>query len=458
MTARNTIGVVGKSGSNAVPVTTTTDTRFTLAALLRRASGMRARTGTVRGSTGGNLFVSGTAGWAYSVEPGAAVIAPDAASGAYIVTNDGTLSVATSVKPATGSRIDIIYIVQKDAWDRAAVTTAAEIGVAVGTSSVGTPVAPALPDGALELARNTMTSAATTTLSAGNSIVNTAPFTTMAGGIVGYRDATEEAADTGARAGDLSYRMDYGRAQLLHSTHRPLAFADEAVPRVNSAAERDAWVNVVYAGVGGATQGLRVWRADLGYEEQYYALYNAGTNANGAKAAGWYPAPGAEVYFNAKRLNINNMGLATTPAAFGGAGLFTAPKGNLPFSDAGTYYSNSNFVVYKNGSFVPLIEGRYEIFTSINWANIGTVVQTYIVKNQTIIDNHATNTLAGADFATNGSATHTIEVRADNVPLTNTDYVVVINKNTSATVNAAGYLPFEASARMEMRWVGVIHA
>jgi hypothetical protein len=38
-------------------------------------------------------------------------------------------------------------------------------------------------------------------------------------------------------------------------------------------------------------QGNAVFRADLGYEEIYYGLYNSSTNVGGATPAGWYPMP-----------------------------------------------------------------------------------------------------------------------------------------------------------------------
>lgn len=38
------------------------------------------------------------------------------------------------------------------------------------------------------------------------------------------------------------------------------------------------------------TQGDRVWRKDLGYEETYYAVYNATNNPGGVSPAGWYPS------------------------------------------------------------------------------------------------------------------------------------------------------------------------
>ena len=39
-------------------------------------------------------------------------------------------------------------------------------------------------------------------------------------------------------------------------------------------------------------QGNTVIRTDKGYTEQYFGLYNAGTNPGGATVAGWYPVHG----------------------------------------------------------------------------------------------------------------------------------------------------------------------
>jgi hypothetical protein len=52
-------------------------------------------------------------------------------------------------------------------------------------------------------------------------------------------------------------------------------------PVVATAAERDAKFMA-------PTQGLQVWRNDLGLVETYYGLYNASTNPGGRDSAGWY--------------------------------------------------------------------------------------------------------------------------------------------------------------------------
>lgn len=271
MTARNTVGVVDKVSGVSTPITGTTDTRMTLASFFRRFSVSRAKSGILYGPSGGNLNVTGTTSFAYLVEAGAAAIAPDSSSGVYVVMNDAQVSVSTSAAPGTGSRIDIIYIVQADAWDRSAAATAATVGVAVGTSTTGTPTAPAIPDGALEIARNTMTSAATTTASSGNTITQTGPYTTTMGGVIFYRTATEQSSDTGAAESNLSYRNDQNRLQVSDGTnHIPLAFSKEGIPVFSSSTTRNTWATYV-----GLSDGLKVYRSDTLIVERYSAALAA---------------------------------------------------------------------------------------------------------------------------------------------------------------------------------------
>lgn len=158
--------------------TSPTETRLALAAFVSRASAAAwgARPGVLWGGA-----VSGTAGWAYNVAPAALITTRGALEGVYPSANTGISSVGTDPAPASGSRIDIVYVLQQDT-DVGDLGNASVLGVAIGAAS-GAPIAPSIPAGALELARNTMASTATTTASAGNTITNTAAFTCLAGGM-----------------------------------------------------------------------------------------------------------------------------------------------------------------------------------------------------------------------------------------------------------------------------------
>lgn len=208
MTVHNTMGVVGKAtDGTAVPVVTPTNVRNTLSAFLKREySSAKVRTGRIKGAAGGMLFVSAGTGWTYRVEPGALVYAASATGGAYVVTNDTQVTLTTSPSPSNGSRVDIIYMLQKDAFDGSSDETRAVIDLAQGTAvASGTPQNPTLPAGAIMLARNVMQSTATSTSSSGNNLSNLTPYTVMAGGVGYYGSVADMRADPSRYYGDVGY-------------------------------------------------------------------------------------------------------------------------------------------------------------------------------------------------------------------------------------------------------------
>lgn len=168
-----------------VGVTSPLEARLALAAMLAKDTNGKARQGVF--FDGITDLVAGTAGMAYSVTRFGLAQVRSAADGAVIVPNDGTVSVATTAAPASNSRIDRIYAWQRDfALD--GTNSDPVIGVAQGNSAVS-PVAPAIPTGAVELARFTVPAGITATTSAVGT--QTVPFTAMAGGTVVARTKTE---------------------------------------------------------------------------------------------------------------------------------------------------------------------------------------------------------------------------------------------------------------------------
>jgi len=114
------------------------------------------------------MVVTGTAGWAYSVDGGHVVTSKATVDGVAVWANDAARSVSCSAAPGSGSRIDIIYAQHQDVDDGDA-DSVPIIDVAEGTAS-GSPSPPSLPTGATELAR--------ATVSAGNANTNAAAFST----------------------------------------------------------------------------------------------------------------------------------------------------------------------------------------------------------------------------------------------------------------------------------------
>ncbi len=158
--------------------------------------GILVRAGVLPRSTA--LLVTGTSGWAYRVAKCWLVTQTAAADGYHLWGNDGNVDLDVSdtgaalTAPAAGlSRIDIIYARHASRGDNSDTTSTPLLAVAKGTAHAVSPADPTLPTGALELGRNLMTSAATSTLSTGNTITQTAPLTGVVGAPVPVRSDAE---------------------------------------------------------------------------------------------------------------------------------------------------------------------------------------------------------------------------------------------------------------------------
>lgn len=180
-------------------------------------TGMVAKTGlnTIRPGLfwgGSATIVEGTDGMAYSVKAYTCVTSRGGTSGAVFGGNDGTLSVATTAAPVSNSRIDVVYH-----WHREFSLDGSDsepvIGVIQGTAA-SSPTEPSLAayPGAIKLATIVVPAGVTATNS-GTTITQTAPFTTLDGGMVPFRNTTEMDSWTTALSGqeaiDLSTHSVY---------------------------------------------------------------------------------------------------------------------------------------------------------------------------------------------------------------------------------------------------------
>ena len=176
---------------------------------------------------GATPLVTGTSGMAYSVGAAPFVTSRGAADGYHLFTNDGTVTIGTTgvgstvpAAPSTGlKRIDIMWVLHPSAGENADTTSQPVFGVSSGTAA-STPVAPTIPTGALELARNEMSAGVTSTAASGNSITQTAPYTAVKGGVVPVRNLAEQEA-IGLLSSNASpilvERMDTGALLLGNS-------------------------------------------------------------------------------------------------------------------------------------------------------------------------------------------------------------------------------------------------
>jgi len=133
--------------------------------------------------------MTGDATWAYNIGVANFVTSRGASDGDQLYGNDsvaliGATGVGSTVPIAPGaglSRIDIAWTRHPTNLENADTSSEPLFGVASGTAASSSPVAPTIPAGALEIGRNTMTSAATSTSSVGNTITQSAQVAALRG-------------------------------------------------------------------------------------------------------------------------------------------------------------------------------------------------------------------------------------------------------------------------------------
>jgi hypothetical protein len=134
------------------------------------------------------------------------------AEGVYVARNTGVIYVDIAAAPASNSRIDVVYAMQRDLHSTTSPDglTQGEIGVITGTAAVS-PTKPAIPAGAVEIGTVQVAAGVTATSNAGCTITTTCQWTTGAGSPIPVRNQTERDALT-AFDGLSVYRLD------LHAT------------------------------------------------------------------------------------------------------------------------------------------------------------------------------------------------------------------------------------------------
>jgi hypothetical protein len=190
--------------------TTPAESRLALAGLFEQLTPGVPRVGLL--NFRGRFAVTGTAGLAYSVAPCTVVMTRAANEGVYLFTLTGTTTVPTTA-PASGSRIDLIYVKQNDP-DKGDPNNEAVAGVVQGTPGT-TPQAPyaLVPAGALVLAEARISAGATATNGGQTAIAQVFPQTAFAGEPVPVRNRAEQLQFT--VPGTQVLRLDSGRIDTL---------------------------------------------------------------------------------------------------------------------------------------------------------------------------------------------------------------------------------------------------
>jgi hypothetical protein len=289
------------------------------------------RTGVMVGP-GSTALVTGTGSTApmqYAIAPHHWITSRGVATdGVYRGANETTQLISTTAAPGSGSRIDIIYEKQGDAASTISpdATTTPVYGVVQGASSTGTPVAPAIPVGAIELARATVAAGATATNGAGVTISQTARQTTTRGGLILLRAASELSALT-TYPTLQALELDTGRRRW-HDGTRWRYEGDRAVVADQTA--RDALT---------AYEGLTAFRQDTKQTEIYTAgawAYLGGGPVVGTLTMNSLYASTIKTLQRGKRWALQGQATHTTPTFSAPANsenpLATLPAGAAPAS------------------------------------------------------------------------------------------------------------------------------
>ena len=160
----------------------------------------------------GNVVVGMSNRMAVTVRPFQAVLNR---LGALLIMNDGDVTVPLQAAPSANSRIDVIYVKQRET--RAPISDSEDgpiIGVVTGTANL-TPTAPQVPDGAVALAQVKVPSGVTNTTASGVVITQVYPFAATRGEELRFRtkgDMDRFAALDGTKAVTLSDNEHYVRS------------------------------------------------------------------------------------------------------------------------------------------------------------------------------------------------------------------------------------------------------
>lgn len=162
------------------------DSRLTLAGLVAHDASGVPRTGVVFDSDA--RIVEPRPTMQYLVRAFRAVTSRTGA-GVELLANDGSVTLATTAAPASNSRVDIIYVRPRFLLNADGSSTPL-LGVVQGAPAVS-PVDPAIPAGAIALARFVIPAGVTSTQAAGVVGADVAPFTCAAGGMLVVRTVAD---------------------------------------------------------------------------------------------------------------------------------------------------------------------------------------------------------------------------------------------------------------------------
>lgn len=171
---------------------------------------------------GNQSLIAGTATTAPSMQVSVSPLAfcgqKALAEGVYVGRSIGTVLVDVAAAPASNSRIDVVYVMQRDTASTTSPdgVTQGEIGVVTGSAAVS-PTKPAIPSGAVEVGSVTVAAGATKTTDAQVTIATTWGWTSAAGAPIPVpNQSTRDALS--AYDGLRVYRLDLHQEESHNGT------------------------------------------------------------------------------------------------------------------------------------------------------------------------------------------------------------------------------------------------
>jgi hypothetical protein len=148
------------------------------------------------------------------------------AEGVYVGRSPSVVTVDVAAAPASNSRIDVVYAMQRDKNSTTSPdgVSQGEIGVITGAAAVS-PTKPAIPAGAVEVGTLTVAAGATKTTDVQVTIATTCQWTVGAGSPIPVRNLTEQNA-LSAYDGLCAYRLDLHGEKQHNGTSWDIPFAD----------------------------------------------------------------------------------------------------------------------------------------------------------------------------------------------------------------------------------------
>lgn len=168
-------------------LTTTTDGRKDIAGLITRDGAGNARAGVFYRSSSPIV----TARSDMKVDVAAFEAAAVQYGGPILLANDGTVQVTIATAPVANSRIDVVYVKQNESAAPGVDADNSKVLGAVTGTPAASPVKPAIPTGALELATVQVPAGALATNAGGVTITQTNQYTAAAGAPVAFRTRSD---------------------------------------------------------------------------------------------------------------------------------------------------------------------------------------------------------------------------------------------------------------------------